>query len=213
MRNRLPRELSGRFVLRHGQSAANVAGVIASSLANAGDAFGLTPTGCDQVRRSVVEARESGLLPASARVVSSPLLRARETAAIVAESLGTTVRVDERLIERGFGSLELATDAQYDRIWLADRADPAHQQWGVESLVSILDRVSGLLFELDGAPRDETVVLCTHGDVAAILLCAAKGHPLSQHRDVGALENGELRALTGTAAIAGSRASAGVREA
>ncbi|MGH7653653.1 MAG: histidine phosphatase family protein [Gemmatimonadaceae bacterium] len=213
MRNRLPRELSGRFVLRHGQSAANVAGVIASSLANAGDAFGLTPTGCDQVRRSVVEAQESGLVSASTRVVTSPLLRARETAAIAAELLGTTVRVDERLIERGFGSLELSPDTQYDPVWLADRADPAHQQWGVESVVSILDRVSALLLELDGAPRDETIVLCTHGDVAAILLCAAMGHPVSQHRDVGALGNGELRALAGAAAIAGTRASASVREA
>jgi broad specificity phosphatase PhoE len=193
----LPR-MSGRFLLRHGQSDANVEGVIASSPANAGEALGLTPAGRDQVRRSVIEAHATGVLPAASRVLSSPLLRARESAAIAAEVLGSTVRVDERLIERRFGDLELTSDKNYGRVWLADRADPTHQEWGVESVASILDRVTDLLWELERGERDETLVLCTHGDVASVLLCATLGRPVSQHRDVGAMDNGELRALADT---------------
>lgn len=209
----LPGELSGRFVLRHGQSVANTDGIIASSLANARESFGLTPIGREQVRQSVMNRLASGLFSPNTRVVSSPLLRASESAAIVAEALGATVRVDERLIERGFGSLELASDAQYGQVWRADREDPSHRQWGVESLVSILERVTALLRELDGSARDETVVLCTHGDVASVLLCAAMGRPLSEHRDRGAMDNGELRALAATPAVTASRAIASGRDA
>lgn len=40
------------------------------------------------------------------RIISSPLIRARRTAQIVADHLGLPVGVDTRLIERNFGGLE-----------------------------------------------------------------------------------------------------------
>jgi len=191
----LPDDLSRLFLLRHGQSAANVQRVIVSSQAAAIESFGLTPTGREQVRRSVSEARAAGVLPETIRLVSSPLLRARESAAIAAEVLKVPVRVDVRLVERGFGEFELTSDENYDRVWSADRADPTHVQWGVESAASILARVSALLHDLARSDPKGTFVLCTHGDVASVTLCAARGVALSQHRDVGAMSNGELRAL------------------
>jgi probable phosphoglycerate mutase len=199
----LPSATSGRFLLRHGESAANVRGLIASNPAHAAHALGLTPAGREQVRRSVTEARGAGRLPAATRVVTSPLLRARESAAIAAEVLGSAVRIDERLTERGFGDLELGSDENYAQVWQADRADPAHGGWGVESVVSILDRVSGLLWDLEREAGNETFLLCTHGDVASVLLCAAMGQALNLHRDVGAMGNGEIRALASAPAIPG----------
>ncbi|MFI5231451.1 MAG: histidine phosphatase family protein [Gemmatimonadales bacterium] len=187
----------GWFLLRHGESAANVQGLIASSPANAGRAFGLTPAGREQVRRSVVDAHAAGVLPAASHVVSSPLLRARESAAIAAEVLGSVVRVDERLIERGFGDLELMSDEHYASVWRADRADPTHVECGVESVIAILGRASGLLRDLERDAPGATVLLCTHGDVASVLLCAATGQALNNHRDIGAMRNGEIRALAG----------------
>src|SRR5688572_13543099 len=100
----LPGDLFRLFLLRHGQSAANVQRVIVSSLAAASESFGLTPTGREQVRRSVSEARAAGILPKTIQLVSSPLLRARESAAIAAELSGVTVRIDARLVERAFGA-------------------------------------------------------------------------------------------------------------
>lgn len=182
-------------LLRHGQSEANVQGLIASSLAAAREGFGLTAVGRAQVRDAVVAARAAAVLPQSCHVISSPLLRARESAAIAAEVLGTTVRVDPRLAERGFGQFELASDEHYERVWTEDRADPAHEKWGVESTTSILGRVTALLRELHEADSAGTFVLCTHGDVASVLLCATNGLSLSQHRDVGAMANGEVRPL------------------
>jgi probable phosphoglycerate mutase len=181
------------FLLRHGQSRANVEGLVASSLATAGEAYGLTPRGREQVRSSIGEAAASGILPQGCLTVSSPLLRARESAEVAAEVLGGTVRLDHRLIERGFGSLERGPDAAYEGVWAEDRADPGHERWGVESVRSVLDRGSALLRELERSA--DVAILCTHGDVASVLLCASLGLPLGRHREVGALGNGELRAV------------------
>ncbi len=183
-------------LLRHGQSEANVQKLIASSLAAAGAAFGLTGVGRAQVRDSVRAARDAGLLSGPWHIVSSPLLRARESASIAAEVLGTEVRIDARLAERGFGEFELGPDDHYERVWSSDRADPSHETWGVESTTSILRRARTLLRELHDEGKAGTFVLCTHGDVASVLLCADQRLALSQHRDVGALANGEIRRLS-----------------
>jgi broad specificity phosphatase PhoE len=190
-----PRDTSSFYLLRHGQSEANVQGLIASGLAAAREGFGLTALGRAQVRDAVIAAREAALLPQSCHVISSPLLRARESAALAADVLGTTVRIDPRLAERGFGQFELASDDHYERVWQEDRADPAHEKWGVESTSAILTRVTALLHELHQADEAGTFLLCTHGDVASVLLCASNGLSLSQHRDVGAMGNGEVRPL------------------
>ncbi|HEU4994435.1 MAG TPA: histidine phosphatase family protein [Gemmatimonadaceae bacterium] len=184
------------FLLRHGQSEANVQRLIVSGLEAATKSYGLTATGKDQVRRSVIEARQSGILPTKLHLVSSPLLRARESASIASDVLGITLRIDPRLRERGFGTLELTSDENYERVWTADREDPAHVKWGVESTSSILSRVSELFADLARTEPNGTFLLCTHGDVASVTLCAAQGVALSRHRDVGSLDNGEIRGVT-----------------
>ncbi len=193
----LPADVSNFFLLRHGQSEANVKGLIASSPAAAGTAFGLTDTGRAQVHASLTSALATSILPQTCHVISSPLLRARESAEIAAEVLGTTVQIDPRLAERGFGELELLSDEHYAQVWSEDRSDPTHEKWGVESTAAILTRVSTLLRELQQSHGGGTFVLCTHGDVASVLLCAASGQALTQHRDVGAMANGEVRCLGG----------------
>lgn len=191
----IPGVSSSYFLLRHGQSEANVQGLIASSPTAAYEGYGLTEVGRAQVRTSLIAALDAGTLPRDCQVVSSPLLRARESAAVAAEVLGTTVRVDPRLAERGFGEFELLSDEHYERVWTVDRTDPSHESWGVESTTSILSRVTALLRELHESDNAGTFLLCTHGDVASVTLCATQGLSLSQHREVGAMGNGEVRRL------------------
>lgn len=183
------------FLLRHGESQANVRGLIASDPGNALEAYGLTAGGREQVRRSVLDAQRAGLLDAGGRIISSPLLRARESAAVAADLLGATVHIDVRLTERGFGELELGADDRYAQVWDADRADPSHVRWGVESVESVHRRATAVLHELKSAAGAGAVILCTHGDVASVLLCADSARALSQHRDVGAMTNAEVREL------------------
>jgi phosphohistidine phosphatase len=55
----------------------------------------LTSVGRDQARALGARLRDSGVLPDA--IVTSPLLRARETASLLAEALGIEVTDDERL--------------------------------------------------------------------------------------------------------------------
>lgn len=183
------------LLLRHGRSVANQQGVIASRPASAGNAFGLTPSGRDQVLRSVARERSRGALMPPLVLVSSPLLRARESAGAAAEVLDVTPRVDAGLTERDFGDLELGSDGAYAEVWKEDLRDPTHRRWGVESVEDVLRRAGAVVEAWSCAEDVTTVVLCTHGDVASTLLCAAHGAPLGRHREVGALETGALEAL------------------
>jgi len=179
-------------VLRHGHSQANEQGLIASALQNAGDAFGLTPTGRAQVEASITAARDRGLLSRECHILSSPLLRTVQTATIASGLLGGPVKVDARLVERGFGALELGGDHLYGPVWEKDVLDPYHREWAVESVGSVVSRVMSLLLELEAAADGSQFLLCTHGDVASVMLAAVAGVPVGEHRRVGALGTGEV---------------------
>lgn len=184
-------------LLRHGESIANRRCVIASRPETALEDFGLTPRGRAQVHDAVSSALASGALEGPCRVVSSPLLRARQSARVVADLLRARggVELDVRLSERGFGSLELEADDHYHQVWNLDAEDPDHESWGVESIASVLRRAKALIRELEAERPTGVIVLCTHGDVASALLCASLGLPLGRHRAVGTLANAQLREL------------------
>jgi probable phosphoglycerate mutase len=190
-----PPDFARFLVLRHGQSEANVQGLIASAPAVAVTRFGLTEEGRAQVRRSVRAAVDAGVVPAGCRLVSSPLRRARESAEVAAAELGVPFTVDDRLRERAFGELDLGPDTAYDGVWANDREDPGHVRWGVESVQALQARVLGLLRELSQGPMSGPVLLCTHGDVASVLICSALGGSLCDHRLVGTMGNAEVRPL------------------
>jgi broad specificity phosphatase PhoE len=197
VRNLEPRaDAALRFlVLRHGRSVANERGLIVSSFAHAGQAYGLTTLGRDQVTMSVTDAEGRGELSKPLALVSSPLLRARESAEVAGDILGASLVADDRLIERDFGDFEMGPDGAYERIWAADRRDPTHTRWGVESVTRVLRRAGAVVEEWARGGHTGTVLLCTHGDVASALLCASLGVALGRHREVGALETGAIEML------------------
>lgn len=99
-------------------------------------------------------------------VVSSPLRRARATAAPLAERAGLDVTTDERFTETDFGAWEGLTfpeaaerDPEIHRAWLSDSsvAPP-----GGESFDSVAERVRGGLDALLAAHAGATVALVSH---------------------------------------------------
>ncbi len=75
------------FAMRHGQSEANAARIIASDPAVCLQGFGLTPSGAAQVTASVKGClHEFGqVFGQDTLIISSDFLRARQTAQIVAD--------------------------------------------------------------------------------------------------------------------------------
>lgn len=99
-------------------------------------------------------------------VISSPLLRARQTAEPVAGVLGLGVTVDERLTETDFGSWEgltfteaAAQDPEVHRAWLGDSAVSPP---GGESFDLVAGRVYAALDDLLRRFPGQTVVVVSH---------------------------------------------------
>jgi len=134
--------------VRHGQTEANRNGVLLGRLDPP-----LNDAGREQA--AAVGARVARFEPA--RIVTSPLVRAMETAEIVAAPLGLAVDVDDRLIEVDYG--------EYDGLPLAELPEDLVWKWrndaefappGGESLASVGKRMgeytSDALDALAGGP-------------------------------------------------------------
>jgi broad specificity phosphatase PhoE len=182
------------FLLRHGRSEANEAGLIVSDPVRGAQGYGLTPQGRDQVEASVNTAWQACLADSALYVVSSPFLRAQETARIAAGIWAIpSFQTDDRLRERSCGQFEMAQDQSYEQVWAQDRIDPEHRQGGVESVTDVWARGCSLVQELDQGATDTTFVLVTHGDVASALLCGAAQEDFRRHRELYALHTAEMR--------------------
>jgi broad specificity phosphatase PhoE len=136
------------LVVRHGRTAANAGGLL----------LGRADPPLDELGRSQALAIAAAL-PDVARVVSSPLARARETAA----ALGAPVEVDERWIELDYGDWDQRPIDEVDAAeWARWRGDLAFAPPGGESLVSLGERVRAACDDLLEEAREHDVAVVTH---------------------------------------------------
>jgi uncharacterized phosphatase len=121
------------------------------------------------------QAAETGLSlrgTAWAGVVTSPLMRAHETARIIAGELELTApRVIPELTERQHGQIEGLTFTERQARFPNGAAVP-----GLESRPAVLDRVLPALERLAGAhPGGEIVVVCHGGVIGTLIRHATSG--------------------------------------
>lgn len=191
----LPRLDNRYFAMRHGHSQANEQALIVSDPGVGVNSYGLSGLGQQQVRARLAQM-PSGF-DASVKIVSSDFLRARETAAIVAQGLGVTepVRFRGQLRERFFGDFDGGPDTGYQEVWNRDAEDPRHSDFNVEPAFDVISRTIALLGELETLFRGVVVLLVAHGDVLQILQTAFEQRSPSSHRQLPSLQVAEVRAL------------------
>ena len=180
-------------VMRHGQSNANVAGLIVSRIEHdrRGD-YGLSELGRKQ---ALAAALDCGL-PGDTVICSSDFSRARQTAQIVAAHLGAVeVANAQALRERCFGDWEGSPTESYERVWAADETDPDHADGNVEPVAAVLDRTSALVVELERRYSGRDILLVSHGDPLQILQAGFLRIDPSRHRSLPALATAEIRPL------------------
>lgn len=171
------------LVLRHGESTANVDG----ELVGRRDPL-LTGTGRRQaeaaaayLRRLVPAATGAGSGSGSASavvVVSSPLLRASQTAAFAAEAFGAGVTSDDRLVELDYGDLEGTPFADLLPGWPPDWiADPTVAVPGGESIAAMAQRVYEATRDhaAVAVAREASLIVVTHLGPTKSLVAAATG--------------------------------------
>jgi broad specificity phosphatase PhoE len=159
------------YFVRHGESVANLTG----EFSNSGPSnHPLTPKGIEQAQLLAVSLASRRI----ARIYSSPLLRAVQTADLLSQTLQVPVEVTEALREWSVGMLE-GTSAEQG--WILHRQ--VQEDWfvqgnleskipGGESFVEIRDRFVPFIDALvsDGHSADESVVLVGHGGLYVAML-------------------------------------------
>jgi len=112
-------------------------------------------------------------------IVSSDLIRARQTAQTIADLTGTPlIGLDRRLRERSFGQVEGTTReeriARWGENW--ERLD-----LGMEKDDALLQRWSSFLGELEQAHSGKSLLLVSHGGYIAPVLKSMMGRPVDSH--------------------------------
>jgi broad specificity phosphatase PhoE len=93
------------------------------------------------------------------RVISSPLVRARQTA----EAFGMPYEIDERWIELDYGSLDGVPVADVGAdVWAQWRVDPTYRAGGGESMEEMSKRAVAAVEELLDEARERTILVTSH---------------------------------------------------
>ncbi|GAB4455272.1 MAG: alpha-ribazole phosphatase [Anaerolineales bacterium] len=120
-----------------------------------------------------------------AAIFSSDLMRARDTAEVIANQLGLPVQIEPRLREINQGEWEgvLAADikARYAEIWSQRTMDPANvRPPGGETVSEVAERVYAALDDIARRYPRENVLVVSHGLSIATAICRVRGIPVGQ---------------------------------
>jgi probable phosphoglycerate mutase len=142
------------LLVRHGQTEWNARGLMQGQTAD----IPLTDLG--QAQAAAAAAELVSLSPGA--LISSDLLRARQTAEHCARATGLPIAVTPALREQGYGVLEGRPSRE---LWdVVDWTDPHWSAEGGESLAQLHGRVGAFLEQLRADRPGEVVALVTHGD-------------------------------------------------
>lgn len=146
------------FLVRHGQTSLNAAGLLRGRLDPELDTTGLIEAVAvaDAIGRSDI-----------ALVVASPLQRARDTAAQIAARAGVALEIDERLIDRDYGSWAGKPRADLITRWGSLGAAP-----DVEQTPDVFARAMESFLDTARRIQSGAAALVTHDAVLQVLLPA-----------------------------------------
>ena len=175
------------YYARHGQTDWNAQNKVCSRAD-----VPLNETGIAQARELAAKAAALGEIDV---IFASPMLRARQTAEIVARATGKLVLYDERLQEWDFGRLEGAERGEFAEALRQFRGTEFALPLGGtgETLLQLAHRVYAAVEDIRAVCADQTVLAVTHGGVCRMI--AAYFQPMTAEAFADfRMENCELRA-------------------
>jgi len=147
------------YLIRHGESISAVKHVIGN--------LGLTPLGVTQAEHLRDRLAGTGEIAADV-LISSTLLRAKETAEIIAPALGLPILFDEEVEEMRVGEAEGMTEAQLREAFgiVSAEEDPFRPiAPGGESWVQFMQRMGRALYRITHQYEGKTIVVVCHGGI------------------------------------------------
>jgi broad specificity phosphatase PhoE len=168
------------FLIRHGEALTNALNV-ASSLGGERE-YPLTERG----RRQISETADFLRSMPPDFIVASPILRARESATLLAEALGLPLSFDVRLCEPTFGSFE-GKDITSFFEFMAEHGgrNAGAPEIGIEGYMDIRARVRSFLAAVRNTFTEQKIAIVSHADVLQEVYADFRGEP------VGAEQSGK----------------------
>lgn len=166
----VPKSGNTYYTMRHGESEKNVLKVIT----NQPDApYPLTEKGIVDVKETAASLK--GKIDV---IITSPVLRAQETAELVAAELGiptTDIVVDERIRETDHGEYEGRSKAEFKAEFPADITRFTNKPDTGETWSDLRQRGGEFMFDLEKTYQDKSVLIVSHGDPLAMLHASVAG--------------------------------------
>lgn len=148
------------YVVRHGECIWNAENKICGITDIA-----LTPKGHEQAIHTGQLILESGIW--LDEIISSPLIRALETARHIREITGKPMRIDKRLMELNFGKYEsMPCDGEE---FIQAKQHFADRYENGESMLHMAQRIYNIVDEIKDDPEKKTYLLVAHNGVARII--------------------------------------------
>ncbi|MBQ9563076.1 MAG: histidine phosphatase family protein [Lachnospiraceae bacterium] len=164
------------YVLRHGQTTANTE----HRLQGHTDTH-LNETGREQARHAGRVLARLGIRPD--RVIVSPLVRVWETAEEATGMPRDRFVIDPRIIEMGFGVLEMITDDEMTETFYREfhvETDHYHAPEGGESFYDVIGRIGDFLETMRSLPETgETVLVVSHGAAIHAMISYLNQDPIT----------------------------------
>lgn len=181
MQEFVPKSGNIYFTMRHGESEKNVIEIVTD---NPEAPYSLTEKGKTE---TIETAKNLGAVDV---IFTSPVLRARETAELVAKELGLSndvIVVDERIQETNHGVWEGKSIKEFfssypNDITRFDRSPENGENW-----LDIKKRMGSFLFELEQKYTNKKILIISHGDPLSLLHATAKG--LSKEKTIETWES------------------------
>lgn len=146
------------LLVRHGRTPLNAAGALRGRIDVALDDIG-------QLEAAAV-GRALTALDVGA-ILTSPLLRARQTAAAITAATGAPVEIDDRLIDRDYGPWAGHPPAAVEERYGSLDAAP-----GVETTAAVRTRALAVMHAAGDRAEEQPVVVVAHDAINRIVLAA-----------------------------------------
>lgn len=156
------------FLCRHGRTEHNKNGIVQGH-----KDVELSEEGEHQARKLAEALKENSI----GYIYSSPLLRAQETAEIIANKLGRNVETMEALKEVDQGVYEGKDSRKMmEDMWNAEAEDHKWAPEEGESMEETRERAISCLKELKKDHKEEKIVIVAHGGFNKTMILGALGH-------------------------------------
>ena len=187
------------FVMRHGEAEHNLTGSVSLD-PNAENH--LTENGKKQTVEFAQKLKGNGI----DMIVASPFVRTKETAKIVAETLGLSekdISYDNRLVEFNTGDFGGKTWTEFHKVLPKTVENFDKKMPGGESHADVKKRVGDFLYDIDKKYSGKNILVITHGGPAWMMFAGASGYTKDQtlsmvHESNGFhyLQNSEFKELS-----------------